>query len=43
MKEKMGACLIDKIKALDSVSDAFYPNGKSKCKISFRDLYFGQI
>jgi hypothetical protein len=38
----MGACLIDKMTALDSGSEAFYPNGKLKCKIT-RDLYFGQI
>jgi hypothetical protein len=35
----MGACLIDKMTALDSGSEAFYPNGKLKCKIT-RDLYF---
>jgi hypothetical protein len=38
----MGACLIDKMTDLDPGSEAFYPNGKLKCKIT-RDLYFGQI
>jgi hypothetical protein len=32
IKEKMDACLIDKMTALDLGSDAFYPNGKLNAK-----------